>query len=85
MYYAYEQRTKKTLDLQGNMMSLEKKILELEAVRPKETGESLKVQGSLVVQFHVVPYTHQGQPPQTTKIKSKVEEGYLKEVKDLKE
>ena len=55
VYYAYEQRTKETLDIQGKIIALERRILELEAKKPKETGESLKGQST---PWFVMPYAH---------------------------
>ena len=43
VYSSYDQRTKETLELQGKVMRLEKKITELEEVRLKQIKEFLEV------------------------------------------
>ena len=48
VFATYEQRTKETLDLQAKVMRLEKKIIELEASRPKIIG---KAQGYNLIQL----------------------------------
>ena len=59
VYFSYEQKIKETLDLQGKVMNLEKKILELEVGRPRENGESSKGQVSIIVQWNVLPFNQQ--------------------------
>ena len=85
VYSSYEQRTKEALDLQGKVMELEKKVIELEAFNPKQTSESLGAQMDPGMQWGTVPHIQQGQLPPIAKKKNKVEEEWLKEIKDLKE
>ena len=56
VYFAYEKRTKETLVLQGKVMELKKKVMELEAFKPKKRGESSGVQPHPSIKWGLVPH-----------------------------
>ena len=74
VHSSYEQRTKETQDLQGKVIELEKKVIELDAFRPNKMGESSRVQLDPSMKWAMVTHIHQGQLPPIAKKKSKVEE-----------
>ena len=56
VYSTYEQRTKETLDLQGKVIKLEKKVTDLEVFGPKKIGESSGGKTDPSTQWGIVPH-----------------------------